>query len=207
MRMGVNTGPMVVGNMGSETRINYTIMGEAVNLAARLEGTGKVYGVSTLISHHTYERVQGVIAARLLDTIRPGQGEPVKVYEILGRKGQVASDRAEAAGLFARGYEMYTQRQLGRGHYLFRGGAQGLSRRRSVGDVHQTLSDLQTISSRPTGRQSIPWGRSGEECGPGAGRDRYDAYQCGSGAGHAIDLAGVDRARRTICALWSVRRQ
>jgi len=109
VRMGVNTGPMVVGNMGSERRINYTIMGEAVNLAARLEGIGKVYGVSTLISHHTYERVQGVIEARLLDTIRPGQGEPVQVYEILGRKGQVAPDRAEAARLFARGYELYTQ--------------------------------------------------------------------------------------------------
>jgi adenylate cyclase len=68
--MGVNTGPMVVGNMGSKRRINYTIMGDVVNLAARLEGIGKVYGVNTLISHHTYERAQGVIEARLLDTIR-----------------------------------------------------------------------------------------------------------------------------------------
>jgi signal transduction histidine kinase/class 3 adenylate cyclase len=110
VRMGVNTGSMGVGNMGSKTRINYTVMGEAVNFAARLEGTGKVYGVSTMISHHTYERVQGVIEARLLDTIRPVQGEPVKVYEVLGRKGQVAPDRAEAARLFTRGYEMYTQR-------------------------------------------------------------------------------------------------
>ena len=84
--------------------INYTIMGDVVNLAARLEGIGKVYGVSTLISHHTYERVQGVIEARLLDTIRLGQGEPVKVYELLGRKGHVALDRAEAARLFTRGY-------------------------------------------------------------------------------------------------------
>jgi adenylate cyclase len=66
--------------------------------------------VSTLISHHTYERAQGVIEARLLDTIRLGQGEPMQVYEVLGRKGQVAPDRAEAVCLFTRGYAMYTQR-------------------------------------------------------------------------------------------------
>jgi len=110
VRMGVNTGPMVVGNMGSKTRVNYTIMGDAINLAAYLEGAGKVYGVRTLISHHTYERAQEVIEARLLDTVRLGQREPVKVYEILGRKGQVAPDRATAARLFARGHELYTQR-------------------------------------------------------------------------------------------------
>ena len=55
--------------------------------------------MSTLISHHTYERAQGVIEARLLDTIRLGQGEPMQVYEVLGRKGQVAPDKAEAACL------------------------------------------------------------------------------------------------------------
>ncbi|MBI2951594.1 CHASE2 domain-containing protein [bacterium] len=109
-RMGVNTGPMVVGNMGSRTRVDYTIMGDAVNLASRLEGAGKQYNVVTMITQDTYEQAKGVIEARQLDAIRVvGKEEPVKVYEILGRRGQVAPARAEAAALFAKGYEMYAQ--------------------------------------------------------------------------------------------------
>ncbi len=112
VRMGVNTGRMVVGNMGSKTRVDYTVMGDAVNLAARLETAGKQYGVLTMISEETYEKTAGIIEARLLDAIRVvGKEEPVKVFEILGRKGQVDPARMEASEVFAKGYEMYTQKK------------------------------------------------------------------------------------------------
>jgi adenylate cyclase len=108
-RMGVNTGPMVVGNMGSRTRVDYTIMGDAVNLAARLEQAGKQYGVGTMITQDTLDQSGDVVEARLLDVLRVvGKEKPVKVYEILGRKGQVPGPRAEAAGLFERGFERYS---------------------------------------------------------------------------------------------------
>ena len=112
VRMGINTGDMVVGNMGSNTRVDYTIMGDAVNLAARLEGAGKAYNVSTMISQSSYEGASDVIDARLLDSIRVvGKNKPVKVYEILGRKGQVDPKKMEIVGLYDAAMEFYRQRQ------------------------------------------------------------------------------------------------
>ncbi len=87
-------------------------MGDSVNLAARLESAGKQYGVVTMIGPDTYQHVQGIVEARQLDAIRVvGKEEPVKVYEILGRKGQTDPNRLEAAGLFSKGYELYVQQR------------------------------------------------------------------------------------------------
>ncbi len=92
VRMGVNTGRMVVGNMGSLQRMNYTIMGDAVNLAARLEGANKVYGSGIMISESTYNACQQDIDVRELDRIRVvGKSEAVGVYELLERKNQTNS--------------------------------------------------------------------------------------------------------------------
>jgi class 3 adenylate cyclase len=93
VRMGVNTGPMVVGNMGSKTRMDYTMMGDSVNLAARLEGAGKQYGIYTMISQFTYEVVKEFVEVRELDRIRVmGKEEPVVVYELLSRAGELDGD-------------------------------------------------------------------------------------------------------------------
>ena len=90
VRIGLNTGPMVVGNMGSKNRMDYTMMGDSVNLAARLEGVNKQYGTYTMISEFTYEQARDFIEVRELDRIRVvGKKEPVKIYELLGKKGEM----------------------------------------------------------------------------------------------------------------------
>lgn len=108
VRMGLNSGPMVVGNMGSVQRMNYTIMGDAVNVAARLEGANKAYGSRMMIAESTYLGCESDIDARELDTIRVvGKTEPVTVYELLARKNQTTGQMAELAQTFAAGLEAY----------------------------------------------------------------------------------------------------
>ncbi|MDY6934263.1 MAG: adenylate/guanylate cyclase domain-containing protein [Spirochaetota bacterium] len=85
--IGINTGDMVVGNMGSSSRMDYTLMGDNVNLGARLEGTNKVYKTNIIISEFTYEYVKDSVIVRELDVIRvKGKELPVKIYELIDIK-------------------------------------------------------------------------------------------------------------------------
>lgn len=82
--IGLNSGIMTVGNMGSLGRMNYTIMGDAVNLGARLEGTNKQYGTHVIISENTYGLVKDQVIVRELDNIRvKGKNKPVLIYELV----------------------------------------------------------------------------------------------------------------------------
>ncbi|MDA0977803.1 MAG: CHASE2 domain-containing protein [Proteobacteria bacterium] len=108
VRMGLNSGAMVVGNMGSFQRMNYTIMGDAVNLAARLEGATKAYGSRMMISQNTYDRCCDDIDVRELDTIRVvGKSESVTVYELLDKKNQTPFGLADLVEQFGRGLALY----------------------------------------------------------------------------------------------------
>jgi adenylate cyclase len=82
--IGLNSGIMTVGNMGSMGRMNYTLTGDNVNLGARLEGTNKQYGTSIIISEYTYGLVKDQVIVRELDNIRvKGKNRPVLIYELV----------------------------------------------------------------------------------------------------------------------------
>lgn len=111
MRIGLNTGEMVVGNMGSAHRMDYTMMGDSVNLAARLEGAGKQYKIYTMVSEYTLAAAGDGFEIRELDKIRVvGKAQPVKVYELLGLKGKVPETKLKAVEFFNRGLELYQNR-------------------------------------------------------------------------------------------------
>ena len=82
--IGLNSGVMTIGNMGSPGRMNYTLMGDNVNLGARLEGTNKQYGTGIIISEFTYGLVKDHFIVRELDNIRvKGKNKPVLIYELI----------------------------------------------------------------------------------------------------------------------------
>ncbi|PKK90807.1 MAG: hypothetical protein CVV64_07975 [Candidatus Wallbacteria bacterium HGW-Wallbacteria-1] len=108
VRIGLNTGAMVVGNMGSIQRMDYTMMGDSVNLASRLEGANKPYGTHAMISEFTYEHCRDFIEARELDKIRVvGKNEPITVYELMDVAGGLDVDRQRMVTDYHRGLQLY----------------------------------------------------------------------------------------------------
>jgi len=108
MRIGINSGLMVTGNMGSTMRMNYTMMGDTVNLAARLEASAKQYGIYTQVSETTYKAAKDDFEWRELDFVRVvGKTEPVKVYELICRKGELSPELEKLLSLFHTGLDYY----------------------------------------------------------------------------------------------------
>lgn len=108
MRIGLQTGQIVVGNIGSAERFNYSAVGDNVNLASRLEGLNKLYRTSIIVGEATAARIGDAVALRELDLIRVvGRAEPVRIYECAAERGQLAEDRQELLEIFAKGLEAY----------------------------------------------------------------------------------------------------
>ena len=107
-RVGLNSGDMVTGNMGSSMRMNYTMMGDTVNIAARLEASAKQYGVYIQVAENTYTKVKDQFEWRNLDYVQvKGKNVPVKVYELLAEKGKLEGNYADIIGLYEEGLKCY----------------------------------------------------------------------------------------------------
>jgi adenylate cyclase len=117
--VGISSGEMIVGNMGSVKRMSYTVMGDQVNLAARLEGLTKLYGVKILISQFTHARLHGEIVCREIDLVRvKGKTKPVAIYEPFAMDYFTGGKYTFIAS-FEQGLDLYRQRRFTEAAALF----------------------------------------------------------------------------------------
>ena len=109
--IGINTGTMMVGNMGSDQLFDYTVMGDEVNLGSRLEGANKNYRTNILLSESTHERIKEEFVCMEVDSVRvKGKKQSVRIYQLHGYKG--VSETLDKAILgFQQGLELYKQQR------------------------------------------------------------------------------------------------
>jgi adenylate cyclase len=120
IRIGIATGEALVGSIGSEYMMSFTVMGDTVNLASRLEGANKVYGCRCLISEGTAKMCTAELELREIDRlVVVGQSQPQTVFEIMGRKGELASARIALRTHYAEGLAAYRARRWDEAHSAF----------------------------------------------------------------------------------------
>ena len=120
-RIGINSGDMIVGNMGTPNKMDYTIMGNAVNLAARLEGVNKQYNTrGILISEHTRGKIYDEFLVRRLDRVRVvGVNTPLRLYELLEETKSAAPDAIERCGKWEGAIDLYEKKDFSAARKIF----------------------------------------------------------------------------------------
>ena len=113
VRIGLNTGEMIVGNLGSSRKRNYTVMGDSVNLASRLEGANKEFGTHILLGETTAGLVAGRMATRPLTRLRvKGKAQAVEVHELIGVPAELSADQREFLAAYLPGYAHFGARRF-----------------------------------------------------------------------------------------------
>ncbi len=112
LRIGVATGEALVGSIGSDIMMSYTVMGDVVNLASRLEGANKEYGTRNLVSEKTSAAAGNTVEVREIDrVVVAGQTHSETIFEILGRKGEVTSQQLSSRDRYLEGLAAYRERR------------------------------------------------------------------------------------------------
>jgi adenylate cyclase len=120
VRMGLATGDLVVGTVGAPNARSFTVIGDTVNLASRLEGANNSYGTSILVDEGTFQLAQNDVEGREIDFLTVlGKVEPVRVYEIMAPAGGLPSEKDELRSLFAEGLGAYRDRDWERSEHHF----------------------------------------------------------------------------------------
>lgn len=122
IRIGLNTGPAKVGFMGTDALASYTMMGDTVNLAARLEAAGKDYGVNILISEHLKYEIEKEMFTHFLDLVRvKGKNEPIRIFELVSKKSDTPRNLIEASELYEEAFKHYLKQDWDKAIHTFEG--------------------------------------------------------------------------------------
>ena len=111
-RIGVNCGPLVTGNMGSQMRMNYTIIGDVVNLTSRLESSCKQYGIEVQVGEKIFQATKNRMTFRMLDyVIVKGRSTPERTYELISEKGKEPKVYNKLLPLWNKAIKLYTKQE------------------------------------------------------------------------------------------------